>query len=137
MLLLINIRWLSWYSMFLNERFTHKCSLIKVSVKVYGPTRSESTSHLLVWVYRERCVNIWYLRVLYTVFVLVFHHKKFSSSTITPCHVLIGVKLNHRTSNCGWTKIKMKPKFQPGRFLWVGPVKTRVLVFALEQEVLQ
>ena len=69
----------------------------EISVKVCGPTRSESTSHLLVWVYRERCVNIWYLRVLYTVFVLIFHHKNFSSSTITPCHVLIGVKLNHCT----------------------------------------
>ena len=33
---------------------------LKLSRKVCGPTRSESAPHLLVWVYRERCVHILY-----------------------------------------------------------------------------
>ena len=36
--------------------FAHK----EISRKVCGPTRSESAPHLLVWVYRERCVHILY-----------------------------------------------------------------------------
>ena len=37
------------YSMFLDERFPHK----EISRKVFGPTGSESSPHLLVWVYRD------------------------------------------------------------------------------------
>ena len=36
--------------------FAHK----EIFHKVRGPTRSENARHLLVWVYRERCVHILY-----------------------------------------------------------------------------
>ena len=62
--------------------FAHK----EISRKLCGPTRSESAPHLLVWVYRERCVHILYPS---TVLVLMFHRINSSPSAITPCHVLI------------------------------------------------
>ena len=41
--------------------FSHK----EISNKVRGPTRSENAQHLLVWVYRERCVHILYVFLAY------------------------------------------------------------------------
>ena len=69
-LLSVNISWLSWYSLFLDERFTHKCSFTK------RPTRSKNARHLLVWVYRERCVHIYteYLCRFCTEKTTLFRH---------------------------------------------------------------
>ena len=107
--------------------FAHK----EISRKVCGPVRSESAPHLSfsVGLPRTLCeylVSV--LNVLYTVFVLIFHRINFSSSEITPCHVLIRVKSSRmritcKLANCGWTKKKTKPKFQLGRFLWKARVK--------------
>ena len=112
--------------------FAHK----EISPKVCGPVRSESAPHLSfsVGLPRTLCeylVSV--LNVLYTVFVLIFHHINFSSSAITPCHALIRVKSSRmritcKLANCGWTKKKTKPKCQLERFLWKTRVKTCYLI---------
>ena len=70
-----------------DSRLQHKCSLIKRSlVRFAGPTRSESAPHLLVWVYRERCVHILYPFCIRTQYYQ--HRINSSPSAITPRHVL-------------------------------------------------
>ena len=50
------------YNTFLDESLVHSLMFAnkEISRKVCGPTRSESTPYLLVWVYCERCVHILY-----------------------------------------------------------------------------
>ena len=88
----------------------------EISRKVCGTTRSESAPHLLVWVYCERCVNIWCLgadqkaRGLWERDCI-----SFSSS-------LMRVKDLQTVAE---RKEKTKPKFQLGRFLWKARVKKK------------
>ena len=51
----------------------------------------------LVWIYRERKVHIFLcvLSVLYTASVLILHRRNFSSSAITPYHMLIRLNFTH------------------------------------------
>ena len=77
MLLSINIRELSWYCMFLDERFTHKCSFIKRSLLKFATSFS-------VGVPRTLCAYfVSVLSVLYTVSVLILHRK---ASHLPPLH---------------------------------------------------
>ena len=74
--------------MFLDERFSHKCSLIEISRKVCGPVRSDSAPQLLVWVYRERCVifGIRFERIFHSICVELSPHKRFFVRHYTmPC----------------------------------------------------
>ena len=110
--------------MFLDERLTHKCSLIKRSLVRFAD-QSVPKALLLLCEYLVSALN-----VLSTVFVLIFHRINFSSSAITPCHVLSRVKSSRmlitcKLANCGCTKKKTKPKFQLGRFLWKARVINR------------
>lgn len=71
--------------MFLHERFTHKSSLIKRSLTM---SRTDLFQSFSVHLPRTLCayfVCVW--SILYTVSLLIFHHKNFSSCAITPCHV--------------------------------------------------
>ena len=65
--------------------FAHK----EISRKFCGPTRSESAPHLLVWVYRERCVHILYPFCIRT---------QYSSCADLPPHKLFSVR--HYTGPC-------------------------------------
>ena len=67
------------------------------------------------------------LSVLYTASVLILHRRNFSSSAITPYHMLIRLNFTHACWGLGCdlqlTKKKTKPEFQLGRFLWKDRVK--------------
>ena len=56
----LNIRYLGWHSLFLDEMFTQMFSYREISHMVRRPTRSENALHLLMWVYRERCMHVLY-----------------------------------------------------------------------------
>ena len=75
--------------------------------------------------------------LLYTVSVLILHRDSFSSSAITPCHVLITQNVAHASESKGcacmmrtWLRFaterkkKTKPEFQLGRSLWRARVIT-------------
>ena len=98
--------------MFLHERFTHKCLLIKRSLIGFAdrlvPKTSTSFSVVLP---RTICAYlVCVLNVLYTVSVLILHRESFSTSAITPCHVLISQTSRMRdgdlTAICDRTKMK-------------------------------
>ena len=105
--------------------FAHK----DISHKGRGPTRSEKARHLLVWVYRERCVHIFFcvLSVLYTVYVLIFHrktsllpplHNAMCSSESKPRACVLRTWLRFATER----KKHTKPEFQFGHFPWKARV---------------
>ena len=77
-------------------------------------------------------MNIWYQfeRIIHSI-VLTFPGINFSSSAITPCHVLIRVKSSRMRvkdlQTMAERKNKTKQKFQPGSFLW----KARVIKFII------
>lgn len=81
--------------MFLDERFTHRCSLIKISLirSQTDPFRKHSTSfgERKFAVRKFVCI----LSVLCTVSVLILRGKDFSSSALIPCHVLISQNVAH------------------------------------------
>ena len=107
--------------MFLDGRFTHKCSLIKRSHKVRRPTHFKNAQHLLgVALPRTMCAYfVCVLSVLYTVPVLILHRESSSSSAITLCahqskrRTCIRVKCLHMhekdlTAICDQTKKRNK-----------------------------
>ena len=102
----------------------------EISSKVCGPARTESAPHLLAWVYRELCVNIWYQfeRIIHSICADLPSYKLFFVRHYTmPCaHAMCVCVL--RTCKL-WLneKNKTKPKFQLGRFLW----KARVINFII------
>ena len=98
--------------MFLHERFTHKCLLIKRSLigSRTDSFRKRSTSFSVVLPRTICAYLVCVLNVLYTVSVLILHRESFSTSAITPCHVLIGQTSRMRdgdsTAICDRTKMK-------------------------------
>ena len=74
----------------------------EISHKVRGPTRSENARHFFfsVGLPRKMCACfVCVLSVLYTVSVLISHRESYSSSAITPCHVLIPQNVGHASES--------------------------------------
>ena len=89
--------------MFLNERFTHKCSLIRdlSQVSRTNPFGKRSTS-FSVALPRTMCAYfVCVLSVLYTVSVPILLRESFSSSAITLYHVLISQNVTHASGSKG------------------------------------
>ena len=120
----------------IDERFTHKFSLIKRYLIRFTdrPVRKRSTSFSVglpraMWAY-----FLWVLSVLYTVSVLILRRESFTSSAITLSCVLISQNVAHASTqkvahawrglNCDLrpNEKKTKLKFQLGRFPWKAGV---------------
>ena len=111
--------------------FAHK----EISHKVRGPTRSENARHLLMWVYRERCVHILYaFLACYTQCLCSFCTAK---ASLRPplhhatCSLVKTSRIRQSQSRdgdltaiCDRTKKETKPEFQLRRLFWKARVKT-------------
>ena len=117
--------------------FAHK----EISHKVRRPTRSENARHLLVWVYRERCVHILYaFWAYYTQCLYPFCSAKASHrlplhytmcSLVKTSRMRQSQKVVHawRGLDCDLRPNEKKAflEFQLGRFLWNAPIIIRYL----------
>ena len=115
--------------------FAHK----EISHQVRRPTRSQNARHLLVLVYRERCVHIFmrFEHILHNVGadfapgkLLIFRHYTMPCAHQSKYRAFVGVQRlrihnEDLTAICDQTKKRKKPEFQLGRFPW----KARVIIF--------
>ena len=80
------------YSMFLDERFIHKCSLVRRSLIRFAdqPVPKKRVTSFSVGLPLTLCAYLVCLfeRIVHSI-CLILQRKNFSSSAIIPCHVLI------------------------------------------------
>ena len=121
--------------------FAHK----EISHKVRGPTSSENARHLLVWVYRERCVHILYAFLAYYTQCLCSFCTAKASLPLPLHHATCsivktsGIRQSQKFTHAWWgldcdlrpNAKKTKPEFQLGPFFWKTLVTMSTLASVL------